>query len=134
VVGATSFGKGSVQTIAELPNQGELFLTSSRYYVPSGITIDQQGVLPTVCTSIDAETPAEVVAAFRAGELPSPRELEPLRRRAPEDEAALAQVRAACEWEPREAEFDIQVAIEFLTDRTLYQQALSAQQVTLAAR
>jgi len=51
VVGSTSFGKGSVQTVTRLPNDGELFLTWSRYYTPLGHSLHGRGVLPTVCTA-----------------------------------------------------------------------------------
>ena len=46
VVGATSFGKGTVQQIFSLPNGGGLKLTVARYFLPSGSTIDQVGISP----------------------------------------------------------------------------------------
>jgi len=36
VVGTTSFGKGSVQTVIPLANDAELALTSARFHGPSG--------------------------------------------------------------------------------------------------
>jgi carboxyl-terminal processing protease len=46
VVGATTFGKGSVQTIFDLPGGAGMRLTTMRYYTPSGRSIQAQGVLP----------------------------------------------------------------------------------------
>ncbi len=46
VVGATSFGKGSVQSIIDLPGGSGLRLTTLRYYPPSGRAIQAQGVRP----------------------------------------------------------------------------------------
>ena len=46
VVGATSFGKGSVQSIIDLPGGAGLRLTTLRYYTPSGRAIQAQGVRP----------------------------------------------------------------------------------------
>jgi carboxyl-terminal processing protease len=46
VVGVRSFGKGSVQTIYELPGGSALKLTISRYYTPSGRSIQAQGIIP----------------------------------------------------------------------------------------
>lgn len=51
VIGTTSFGKGSVQTVQHLPNDGELTLTWSRFVTPSGYTLHGLGVYPAVCTS-----------------------------------------------------------------------------------
>ena len=51
VVGTTSYGKGTVQTVVRLPNEGELILTWSRLQAPSGYTWNELGVLPNICTS-----------------------------------------------------------------------------------
>ncbi len=48
VVGATSFGKGSVQSIIDLPGGSGLRLTTLRYYTPSGRAIQAQGVKPDI--------------------------------------------------------------------------------------
>ena len=46
IMGTRSFGKGSVQTIIPLPNQGALRLTTARYYTPSGRSIQAKGIEP----------------------------------------------------------------------------------------
>ena len=47
VLGVTSFGKGSVQTVIPLgPNKGAMRLTTSRYYTPSGKSIQGAGIEP----------------------------------------------------------------------------------------
>ena len=48
LVGAKSFGKGSVQTIMPLSGQGALRLTTARYYTPSGRTIQALGIEPDI--------------------------------------------------------------------------------------
>ncbi|HEY3237303.1 MAG TPA: S41 family peptidase [Polyangiaceae bacterium] len=48
VVGAKTFGKGSVQSIVDLPGHAGLKLTTMRYYTPSGRTIQAQGIQPDV--------------------------------------------------------------------------------------
>ncbi|MCP4161041.1 MAG: peptidase S41, partial [Deltaproteobacteria bacterium] len=47
VIGQTTYGKGSVQTIAKL-NQSEVKLTIARYYTPSGVNIDKTGIAPDI--------------------------------------------------------------------------------------
>lgn len=48
VIGSPSFGKGSVQTIFEIPGEKALKLTIARYYSPSGRSIQNAGVVPDV--------------------------------------------------------------------------------------
>ncbi|MGB1034429.1 MAG: S41 family peptidase [Paracoccaceae bacterium] len=48
VVGTKSFGKGSVQTIMPLRGNGAMRLTTSRYYTPSGRSIQALGVSPDI--------------------------------------------------------------------------------------
>ena len=48
ILGTKSFGKGSVQTIVTLPGQGALRLTTSKYYTPSGRSIQAVGIDPDI--------------------------------------------------------------------------------------
>jgi carboxyl-terminal processing protease len=48
VVGSRSFGKGSVQTILPLSNQGAIKITTARYYTPSGRSIQAEGIEPDI--------------------------------------------------------------------------------------
>lgn len=48
VVGKTTFGKGSVQTVMDLENKSGLKLTVARYYTPSGKSIQSKGITPDI--------------------------------------------------------------------------------------
>jgi len=48
ILGTTSFGKGSVQTVIPLRDGSALRLTTAKYYTPSGRTISENGVEPDV--------------------------------------------------------------------------------------
>ena len=48
ILGETSFGKGSVQSIIPLTNRGALRLTTAKYYLPSGSSISEVGVTPDI--------------------------------------------------------------------------------------
>ncbi len=86
VVGSATLGKGLVQTIAPLPDGGELFVTWSRVLAPRGWPLQGLGVLPQVCTSLGqnvvqseldsldqgAQPMAEAIARHRAARPPLP--------------------------------------------------------------
>ncbi len=46
LIGERSYGKGSVQSIIPLKNNGAIRLTVSKYYLPSGDSISEVGVVP----------------------------------------------------------------------------------------
>ena len=71
VVGSSTLGKGLVQTIATLPDGGELFVTWSRVLAPLGWPIQGLGVLPQVCTSQGLDTTMQQLASLNRGRLPS---------------------------------------------------------------
>jgi carboxyl-terminal processing protease len=48
LIGTRSFGKGSVQTIIPLGQNGALRLTTARYYTPSGRSIQAKGIEPDI--------------------------------------------------------------------------------------
>ncbi len=53
LVGAKSFGKGSVQQVEKLAGGAELKVTIARWYTPNGKNIDKQGINPDVAVSSD---------------------------------------------------------------------------------
>ena len=46
LIGERTYGKGSVQSIIPLRNEGAIRLTVSKYYLPSGLSISDIGVAP----------------------------------------------------------------------------------------
>ena len=48
LIGEKSFGKGSVQSIIPLNNRGAIKLTISKYYLPSGKSISEVGIIPDI--------------------------------------------------------------------------------------
>ncbi len=48
VMGETSFGKGSVQTLLQLSDETALRLTTARYYTPSGRSVQAGGIKPDI--------------------------------------------------------------------------------------
>lgn len=48
IMGTTTFGKGSVQTILPLNEEKAIKLTTARYYTPSGRSIQAEGITPDI--------------------------------------------------------------------------------------
>ncbi len=66
VMGAQTFGKGSVQTVRPLPADTALKITTARYYTPSGRSIQAKGIVPDIWLDETAE--GNVFAALRTRE------------------------------------------------------------------
>src|SRR5436190_7664056 len=60
VMGAQTFGKGSVQTILPLGNNAGLKLTTARYYTPAGRSIQAKGIEPDVYVDDGRESPNRI--------------------------------------------------------------------------
>jgi carboxyl-terminal processing protease len=66
IMGAQTFGKGSVQTVRPLSADTALKITTARYYTPSGKAIQAKGVVPDIWLDETAE--GNVFAALRMRE------------------------------------------------------------------
>ncbi len=55
LLGENSYGKGSVQSIIPLKNEGAIRLTVAKYYLPSGKSISEVGVSPDIEISEDSD-------------------------------------------------------------------------------
>jgi carboxyl-terminal processing protease len=58
LMGRTTFGKGSVQTIVPLADDRAVKLTTSLYYTPSGTSINHRGIAPDIELERDPKPPA----------------------------------------------------------------------------
>jgi carboxyl-terminal processing protease len=70
VVGETTFGKGSVQSVIQLPDGSALRLTTAKYYTPGKKVIHEHGVTPTIRATISREEEKQLMTRWReeAGE------------------------------------------------------------------
>jgi carboxyl-terminal processing protease len=134
VVGTTSFGKGSVQTVVPLPNDGELFLTWARFHAPSGYPLQDLGVLPLVCTSGGRRTPDQVIADVRAGRLTTTAAMASWRHADHENPAQLRRLRNTCPPETNERDSDVEIARRLLGEQQLFARALRSARAVAQAR
>ncbi|MBF0463848.1 MAG: S41 family peptidase [Nitrospirae bacterium] len=59
ILGVTTFGKGSVQSVLGLSDGSGLRLTTARYYTPNGISIQNTGITPDIIVKIKSENGKE---------------------------------------------------------------------------
>jgi carboxyl-terminal processing protease len=126
VIGTSSYGKGTVQTVMRLPNDGELTLTWARLVTPSGYYLQEHGVVPTLCTSGLSDDEQSLELALRQTTTVAPGALSSSRPRASLDERAWSMLRQACPARPGSPALDIKIAERVLADPTRYGQAVSA--------
>jgi len=133
IVGTTSYGKGTVQTVVRLPNEGELVLTWSRLVAPSGYTWNELGVLPNICTAkvtdvdklgLDSvEANRTTLMRWHAERNPTPDEVNNLRKICPPGEESPQR--------------DVDIASRLLKDPALYAHAVrtgSTEQASVGGR
>ena len=134
VIGTASFGKGSVQTVLRLPNDGEITLTWSRLVAPSGYMFHGLGIRPSICTSgfqgsaqtvidqaMNNRTKIEdVFIAWRKPGLP--------------DKGKRTQLRNSCPAQRRRNDLELKIAKRLILQPALYARALDLTAATHEAR
>ena len=134
VIGTNSYGKGTVQTVVRMPNEGELILTWSRIYTPSGYILHHLGVMPTLCTSGTTEGPAAVIDAMRRTGEETADLLSRWRMVSAPDDPMTEDLRAHCPSNGAAPEVDLDVARRILADPGLYKSSLNLSHVEIAKR
>ena len=119
IIGSTTYGKGSVQTIIRLPNQAELNITWAHIFAPSGQTLDTQGIVPAICTNVSHQRMDKILAALESRGKYSLVEPASLRSQAGKPHYSAEGRKACMPSERRDAE-DVHVARLLLTNRTSY--------------
>lgn len=69
VIGAQTFGKGSVQSVLPLPNGGGVKVTVARYYTPQGRSIQARGIIPDIVVAGASKTGGASVQTMREVDL-----------------------------------------------------------------
>ena len=134
VVGTTSFGKGSVQTLVEMPNDGELVITWARFHAPSGYPLADLGVMPAFCTSGRAESVAEALAAVRRGQITDSRTMARWRAADHADTGLLKRLREICPPDSLNRDGDLEIAEALLRDTAVFARVLQSVHQTAQAK
>jgi carboxyl-terminal processing protease len=124
VIGTSSYGKGTVQTVMRLPNDGELTLTWARLVTPSGYYLQRHGVVPTLCTSGLADTDGAVDTVLRRPV--DARDADASHPRASLNDTAWSTLRQSCPAQSTSSPLDLKLAERVLSDPARYAGALGA--------
>jgi len=144
LVGTNSFGKGTVQSVFRLPNEGELVLTWSRFHAPSGYTLQDLGVLPTVCTVGLSSNSDTLVSEIRSGQHRTAAALSQWRHQRKPTHNRLSRLREVCPGTIRTSagsagkgkrgDRDLAFAKRLINDTALYSRSLQLSQTSVAGR
>ncbi|MBT3990305.1 MAG: S41 family peptidase [Rhodospirillaceae bacterium] len=122
IIGSTSYGKGTVQTVIRLPNDAEITLTWSRFQAPSGYFLHGLGVPPLICATRNEQANATNYideALEKAGQLSET--LQAWHSVAISQKSERERLKATCPTTNKRNPLDIQIAEKLLLDASLYQ-------------
>jgi len=134
VVGTTSFGKGSVQTILALGDGSGLRLTTAKYYTPKGRSIQSTGIIPDIVVKLPLPVlakvpdgkPAEKDTEVKAVKPPTGKEAAPPTGKSP-DEASPKNGSAEAGGElSLEQDVQLQKAVELLKSWKIFKELKSS--------
>jgi carboxyl-terminal processing protease len=123
VIGTSSYGKGTVQTVLHLENDGELTVTWAKLLTPEGYILHEHGVVPTVCTSDLGDDDQSIAHAIQIGTVAGTGLAG--RPRAALDEQGWTDLRKTCPTQRVDRSADLKIAQRLLQDPALYSRALS---------
>jgi carboxyl-terminal processing protease len=124
VIGSSSYGKGTVQTVLRLPNNGELILTWGRLVARSGYLLQYHGVVPTLCTANLPDGSGDLAVRLQQAAAVSFAS-KPLARAAL-DERGWSALRGQCPPLRSRPPIDVALAERLLASPNLYTEALHA--------
>ncbi|NKB48577.1 MAG: PDZ domain-containing protein [Alphaproteobacteria bacterium] len=136
VVGSNSFGKGTVQTVLQLPNRGEITLTWSRLVTPSGYRLHQLGILPSICTRADGEavTPDRLLAEAKTETQVLKEQFSRWRATGDRDSSDRETLRRLCPSDSSSPDTDVAIAKNLLANPALYKELIAKGTINLARR
>ena len=84
LVGETTFGKGSVQNVLQLPDGSAVRFTTAKYYMPSRQVIQGNGVTPNIRVGMTAEQERALYALRNTGNVKPDDEISIIKTKDPQ--------------------------------------------------
>ena len=124
ILGTVSYGKGTVQTVIRLPNNGELILTWSRFMTPSGYALHGLGVYPVICTSGITGPPSLALLESLEQQSQNLDTINRWRQVGIDNKSERKALRSNCPPETHTGNNDLSLARLLIEDSVLYNRAL----------
>ena len=122
IVGTSSYGKGSVQSVTRLPNGGELTLTWSKFVTPSGYMLHNLGIPPNICTYKQDASAEQILAGALSKAKRFIRLLQNWQKVKDDDMRERIALRKNCQPSQILNNIDILIAKKLISDTALYSQ------------
>ena len=130
ILGTTTFGKGSVQTVIPLEDGSGLKLTTAQYFTPSGRSIQAKGIEPDIVVEQENQVRAEEPQRDFIREKDLERHLE-IKEEKKDEGVERKQDTKTLEEEPAQKDIQLERAIEMLKSWDIFQK-FQREQHTLA--
>ena len=134
IIGTASFGKGSVQTVLRLPNDGEITLTWSRLVAPSGYMFHGLGVRPSICTSGIKGNAQSIIDQTLNNRIKIEDMLAAWRKPDMQNQDQRTQLRNSCPSQRRRDDLELKIARRLIAQPTQFARALDLTAATHQAR
>jgi carboxyl-terminal processing protease len=133
VIGSSSYGKGTVQMVIALPNEGELTVTWSKFITPAGYILNGLGVHPSICTNFANANAEQVIRKALDSGSELTHVLEVWRGIDRHPETDRKGLKALCPSTDAVADMDNVVAAAVIADLGLYQRILAFAPIVVAS-
>jgi carboxyl-terminal processing protease len=120
LIGTASYGKGTIQSVLGLPNNGEITLTWSRFIAPSGYIINGLGVRPSLCIGSKPKTVEKLINVTMNSILEIKSTLQEWRSKVLIDDVQLKNLRSTCRAEQKQTNTVLEVAKHIIANPTSY--------------
>ncbi|MFB0992747.1 MAG: S41 family peptidase, partial [Rhodospirillales bacterium] len=124
LIGTSSFGKGTVQSVLRLPNDGEITLTWSQFIAPSGYILHGLGVRPSLCTKAKPEPIEKFINITLNSASGIKSTFHQWRSVGLKNSARRNNLRSTCPAQQRKSDKELDIAKHMIKNPTTYTRAL----------
>lgn len=124
IIGTTSYGKGTVQSVIRLPNEGEITLTWSRLHSPAGYIFHNLGIFPSICTSGQNKQASQIIQTALSQQHKLSSTYQAWWQSKGISDKNRNNLREICPPERRKNKLEVEIALQVLADSMIYARAM----------
>jgi carboxyl-terminal processing protease len=134
LIGTSSYGKGTVQSVLRLPNDGEITLTWSQFIAPSGYILHSLGVRPSMCIKAKPEPIEKLIDITLNSVSEIKSTFDQWRSMGLKNSTRRNNLRSTCPAQQRESDKELDIAKHMIENPTTYTRVLSLSSATNQAQ